>query len=883
MKTIAIFVLFSREKLLYSIESKLEDDSIPMNLAKAYTPNDYEPNIYALWEQSRVFDPKGQGQPYAIVMPPPNANGNLHAGHALMADLEDILVRFHRLKGYDAVYLPGADHAGFETWVVYEKELEKQGKTRFDYTREQLYAQVWDFVDRQRGNMELQLRALGTGASWSNLVFTLDEKVITTVYDTFKKLWDDGLVYRGERMVNYCTKHQTSFSDIEVVHKTEKSKLYKIAYPTLDKVGEIVVATTRPETLLGDTAVAVNPNDERYKTLIGTNVQLPLTGREIPVIADEYVDMNYGTGAVKITPAHDPNDFEIGERHGLERIQVIGYDGTMINVGHPYLGLPALDARKKILAALEIEELRRGEADIEHAVGHCYKCGTVIEPLVKDQWFLSMKPLVAPAIEAIEAGEIRFVPENRGKLLIQYYENIRDWNLSRQIPWGIPIPAFQSTDNPEEWIFDDRVNEKEIIVNGTTYRREEDTFDTWFSSGQWPFITTDALDPQSELAKYYPASVMETGYDIIYQWVGRMIVLGLYRTGKVPFKDVYLHGMVNDEHNQKMSKSKGNVINPMELVSEYGSDALRMGIVASRSAAQSQAFSTSKVIAGRNFCNKLWNVARFIEASIGESTPTANPVPKTLADHWIVHRLNLATAKLERQMADYSFAEAVETIYHALWDDVADWYVEVSKTEQHTDMSAYVLETILRLAHPFAPFVTETIWQSLNWKTNLLAGDRWPEQKDCSEIAAAEFGRLKRLVTEARYVASELPGNETYTLVYMDDSLVEDNQELIIKLARLRGIEHADQPRGLRLAASGRDAWLDVNAETLYEHQSNLERRLADARREVATLEARLSNESYVAKAPAALVEESREQLTAKQALVGRLQDELTVIGSDNG
>lgn len=851
-----------------------------MNLAKAYTPNEFEPTIYALWERSGVFNPTGQGEPYAIIMPPPNANGNLHVGHALSFDLEDILVRFHRMRGCDAVMIPGADHAGFETWVVYERELEKSGKTRFDYTREQLYAQVWDFVDQKRGDMELQLRALGVGASWDNLVFTLDKKVIDTVYQTFKQMWDDKLIYRGERMVNFCTTHQTSFSDIEVEYKNEKGKLWQIAYPTLDKVGEIIVATTRPETMLGDVAIAVHPDDERYKNLVGTKVQLPLADREIPVIADEYVDMTFGTGAVKITPAHDPNDFEIGERHHLERIQVIGFDGKMMNVPQQFLGLSTIEARKKILDALELGEYRRGETDIEHAVGHCYKCSSIIEPLVKDQWFVSMRPLADKAIEKIKANEIRFFPENRGKLLVDYLENIRDWNISRQIPWGIPIPAFQNVNDPSDWIFDERVDQPTIDVNGTTYRREEDTFDTWFSSGQWPYVTTDKLT-DGDLARFYPNAVMETGFDIVYAWVGRMIMLGLYRTGEVPFKDVYLHGMVNDEHNQKMSKSKGNVVNPMEYIAEYGSDALRMGVIASRSAAQSQAFSTGKVVAGRNFCNKLWNVARYITASVGDMTPTPDPEPKSLADHWIVRRLNRAAETIEKQLAEYRFAEASETVYHALWDDVADWYVETSKVENHTSMSAYVLDTILRISHPFAPFVTETIWQSLDWHDNLLAGESWPAQKECSEIAAGQFGRLKRLVTEARYVMSELPGNDRYSILYMDDSLVAENAELIQKLANTKSVEHTDQVRGLRLAASGRDAWLDLDAETLYEHQSNLETRLAEARRNVAALETRLSNESYVAKAPANLVEESREQLASKKALVERLHAELTVLGDN--
>lgn len=849
-----------------------------MNLAKAYTPNDYEPNIYALWEQANAFAPKGKGTPYSIVMPPPNANGNLHVGHALSFGLEDILVRFHRMKGFDSILIPGADHAGFETWVVYERELEKMGKTRFDYSREQLYGQVWDFVDQKRGDMELQLRALGIGASWNDLVFTLDEKVIKTVYSTFKQLWDDKLIYRGERMVNFCVTHQTSFADIEVTHKTEKAKLYRIAYPTLDRVGEIVVATTRPETLLGDVAVAVHPDDERYKELIGTKVLLPLTNKEIPIIADTYVDREYGTGAVKITPAHDPNDFEIGLRHNLEPLQVIGFDGKMINVPQQFLGLSPVEARRRVLAALELEELRRGETDIEHAVGHCYKCDTVIEPLVKDQWFLKVRPLAERAIAAIKGGEITFTPANRGEILCQYLDQLRDWNLSRQIPWGIPIPAFQNANDTTDWIFDDRVDEKEIVVNGTTYIREEDTFDTWFSSGQWPFITTDALE-NGPLSKFYPNDVMETGFDILYSWVGRMVMLGLYRTDRVPFKHVYLHGMVNDEHNKKMSKSKGNVINPMDIVTEYGSDALRLGIVASRSAAQSQAFSVGKVVAGRNFCNKLWNVARFIESAIDEMVPVPNPQPQSLADHWIIHRLNLATQRIDEQMGLYRFAEAAETIYHVVWDDVADWYVEVSKVENHTNMSAYVLDTVLKLAHPFAPFVTETIWQSLSWHDTLLVSEAWPEQKPTNEIAAAEFGRLKRLVTEARYVMSELPGNERYGMLYMDDSLIADNVELITRLAKVKSIEHTDQARGLRLASSGRDAWLDLDADTLYEHQNNLEKRLADAHKEVGVLEGRLSNEGYISRAPAELVDESRKLLASKKALVERLKAELTVIG----
>jgi valyl-tRNA synthetase len=848
-----------------------------MKLAKTYDPNQYEPTIYAMWETAKAFEPSGVGEPYSIVMPPPNANGNLHIGHALTVSLQDILVRYHRMKGRDVAYIPGADHAGFETWVVYERELTKKGQSRVDFSREQLYSQVWNFVDQQRGNMELQLRALGASASWDDLVFTLDEKVITTVYATFKKMWDEKLIYRGERIVNYSTKYQTGYADIEVEHKVEKGTLWKIAYPTLDKIGEIIIATTRPETMLGDVAIAVHPDDERYKHLIGTKVLLPLVEREIPIIADDYVDPAYGTGAVKITPAHDPNDFEIGQRHSLERIQVIDFDGTMINVPSQFTGLTVDDARKKVLAALQAAELRRGEEIIEHTVGYDYKSGLPIQPLIKDQWFISMRPLADRAIAAIESGEVNFWPATRKNAVLQYLRNIKDWNLSRQIPWGIPIPAFQNVNDPDDWIYDERVTEETIYVNGTTYRRENDTFDTWFSSGQWPFITTDYLN-DGKLARFYPNSVMETGADILYQWVARMLMLGLYVTDRVPFKDVYLHGMVLDEKGQKMSKSKGNVINPMEMISAHGSDALRLGIVASRSAGQSQAFATSNVIAARNFCNKLWNIARFIEDKLGDGFRATEPTPKSLADHWIIRELNTAVETIEQQLENYRFAEAGETVYHAIWDNVADWYVEASKKQDNPAMLAWVLDTSLKLVHPFAPFVTETIWQSLSWHNDLLITTPWPQVRAFDDIAAGEFDRLQKLIIEARYVMAELPGNTKYSLLYQNDSLVADNAELIAHLARLKDVQAVDQARGLRLAASNREAWLDIDQETLYEHQTNLEVRLAETKQVVNNLEARLANDSYVSKAPERLVQETREQLEQKKALIERLSEELSVL-----
>lgn len=501
-----------------------------MKLSKRYEPKQYEPTIYGLWESSGSFKATGAGEPYSIVMPPPNANGNLHIGHALTLNLQDILIRYERMKGKDALYIPGADHAGFETWVVYDKKLTSEGKSRFDFSREELYSQIWDFVEQNRGTMELQSRALGASASWDDLVFTLDEKVISTVYDTFKKMWDDKLIYRGEKIVNYCTVHQTSFADIEVEHKEEKSKLWHIAYPLLDHIGEIVVATTRPETMLGDTAVAVHPDDERYKHLIGSRVQLPLVHREIKIIADDAIDPKFGTGAVKITPAHDQMDFEIGERHKLERIAVIGPDGKMTDkVPQQFIGLDVAEARKKVLSELTAAELLKKEEDYTNSIGHCYKCGTIIQPLMMDLWFVKVEPLAARAIKAIEEKQVKFTPESKGRELVSYLNQLHDWNISRQPAWGIPIPAFQNLADPKDWIFDTRVEQPTIAVDGKTYKREEDTFDTWFSSGQWPYIVADFLT-KGALAKYYPTDMMETGHDLLRPWIARMLMFGLYRS-----------------------------------------------------------------------------------------------------------------------------------------------------------------------------------------------------------------------------------------------------------------------------------------------------------------------------------------------------------------
>lgn len=894
-----------------------------MKFVSSYEPGEYEPEIYAAWETAdeflpggkvgadgKLYDSKPSNDPttYSIVMPPPNANGNLHIGHGLTIAIEDSLTRYHRLRGDMTWYIPGADHAGFETWVVYERVLEANGHTRFEYSRDELYAQVWNFVEEQRGNMELQVRALGASCSWKDLTFTLDENVIRRVYTTFEKMWRDGMVYRGEKLVNYCPKHQTAFADIEVEHKDEKGKLWDIAYPVVDSDREIVVSTTRPETLFGDTAVAVNPEDARYKDLVGKSVHLPLTDRKIPIIADEHADPEYGTGAVKITPAHDYDDYEVGERHNLPRIRVIGNDGLMLDTAGPdFAGLTTSECRKKVLKMLEERGLLRGEKEIVHSVAHCYKCGTVIEPTLKEQWFVDVKKLAKNAIKHLEADEIKFYPASRKQVLINYLEGLKDWNISRQIPWGIAIPMFRNV-NTGEWIFDERTNLTEIEIHGERYVRDEDTFDTWFSSSHWPIVCTNW--EEGEKNPYYPLDVMETGADILFAWVARMIMMGLYVTKKVPFKEVYLHGLVLDAHGQKMSKSKGNVLNPLDMVAKYGSDAFRMGILRGRSAGMNQAFSEQSVISGRNLCNKLWNVARFIQSIIDEDQDTqimmaeanndvapeepsiraqraelTDPPTVNMGEDWICREINEARWQLESQMKGYRFAEAVETLHSLIWDKYADWFVEAEKIYKNIPLLKATLENILKMLHPFAPFVTEAIWQNLSWTEGLLIAERWPKDFKYDPISAENFDRVIDVVTHTRSTVQALSEADKHfarndvALLFGDDSLVNDNQILIQHLAKVSTVIPAEgQPRGLRLALANHEVYLDVSQDIVAKYAESLDNKILAVGRELDALNMRMMNPNYVDKAPAELVEETRKLIAEKEGLIDRLKQERQAI-----
>lgn len=867
-----------------------------MKFSSSYEPGEFESDIYGAWEASDAFSPNilqyngkesDTSDAYSIVMPPPNANGNLHIGHGLTIALEDVLVRYHRLRGFSTWYIPGADHAGFETWVVYEKALEKVGHTRFEYSRDELYAQVWDFVQQQRGNMELQLRSLGASCAWKDLTFTLDENVVARVYATFEKMWKDGMIYRGEKLVNYCPKHQTAFADIEVAHKDEDGFLWDIAYKVVGSKKEIIISTTRPETLFGDTAVAVNAADKRYAGMEGVKLKLPLTDREIPIVYDDHADMEYGTGAVKITPAHDFDDFEVGERHKLPRVQVIGEDGKMLPiVGERYEGLSTLECRKKVLKDLDEQGLLRGKKKIKHAVAHCYKCDTVIEPTLKEQWFVEVKTLAKEAIKHLEAGEIIFYPENKKKVLIDYFKGLKDWNISRQIPWGIAIPMFRKVDeaaeDAPEWVFDTRVNLTEIEVGGVKYRRDEDTFDTWFSSSQWPIVCTDWLEGREN--PYYPLNVMETAGDILFAWVARMIMMGLYVTGEVPFREVYLHGLVLDAHGKKMSKSKGNVINPIELVAKYGSDAFRLGILRGRSAGMNQAFSENSVVSGRNLCNKLWNVARLIQTIVDESGGGASPdddsyTTENMGEDWICREIDDCMHEVEKDMKSYRFAEAVELLYSLVWDKYADWFIESQKIYKNIPLIKTTFERILIMLHAFAPFVTEAIWQSLSWTEGMIINQKWPSGLNFDPISAEEFERVMTVVTEVRSTLQAIPDGRKYGLLYDNDSLVKDNSLLIQAMTKVSSIAPANgQPKGIRLALSNHEVYLDVPEKVVSEYKNALHERILAVGRELNTLNARMMNPNYVNKAPASLVKETRDAISEKEQLIERLKGELVAI-----
>lgn len=703
---------------------------------KIYDQIKTEKKWYRFWEESGFFKPEINpgGKPFTIILPPPNANADLHFGHAMMS-IEDTLIRYHRMKGEAALWLPGSDHAGIETQVVFEKHLQKEGKSRFDFSREELYQMIWDFVQKNKGNMEEQLRRLGFSVDWSREKFTLDPDIIKLVYQTFKKLFDSGLIYRDYRLVNYCTRDGTSFSDLEVTHVQQKDPLYYLKY------GPFTIATVRPETKFGDSAIAVNPKDKRYKEWVGKEIEAEgLLGKfKLKVIADELIDPDFGTGAAKVTPSIDFKDFEMGKKHNLEMKMIVGFDGKLADIAGPYAGLYVNQARKKVTEDMQKKGLiEKVDEDYTHTVSKCYKCGTTLEPLPLEQWFLNVQSLKQKAIEVVKKGKLKIHPKNFETLYFQWLDNLNDWNISRQPVWGIRIPAWNCASCDKWTITEGETPQMCLTCGSKNLQQDTDTFDTWFSSGQWPIVTLKT-GKKGDFEKFYPTSVMETGYDILKAWVSRMVMLGLYMTGEVPFTDVVLHGLVRDPLGIKMSKSKGNVVSPMEIVDQYGADAARMALVYGTALGHDQNLSHPRLQAMRNFTNKLWNIARFlIDFKPKDALPLApgqqwnNETIEQLTnldDKQILQALNQTINKVTEALDQFRFHDGADALYEFIWHQFADIYIESSKKrrEEAQPILEYVFRTCLELLHPFMPFITEELWQKLPHEGKSIMITPWPK------------------------------------------------------------------------------------------------------------------------------------------------------------
>ncbi len=724
-----------------------------MLMDKVYNQTKVEQKWYKFWEKAGYFKPEinPDGKPFTIILPPPNANAPLHFGHA-MYTIEDILIRYHRMKGEATLWLPGADHAGFETQFVFEKHLENQGKSRFDYDRTTLYQMIWDFVAENRGNMEQQLKRLGFSLDWSRQKFTLDPDIVKVVYKTFKKLFDDGLVYRTQRLVNYCTTNGTSFSDLEVVYEERKDPLYYVRYPLINsKAGEpeyLVIATTRPEPIMIDDYLAINPKDKKNSRYTGRKVKNPLTDKEMKIIADDTVDPTFGTGIIKLTPAHDMDDFARAQIHNLPIVQVIGFDGRLNASAGKFSGMSVKAAKQAVVEELEQKELlEKVDYEYKHRIGLCYKCKNVIEPLPLEQWFIKVEPLAKKAIEAVKSGKIKIYPKNFAKIYFNWLKNIRDWNISRQIIWGIQIPAWYC-DSCKKWtVTEGEKPDTCSSCNDSTLEQDQDTFDTWFSSGQWTFATLQTTNPPAggDFEKFYPTQIIETGREILFFWVARMIMLGLYATNKIPFQDIVLHGMVLDPLGKKMSKSKNNVVNPLEVTDQYGADAARMALIYGTALGHDQSLSHPKLQAMRNFTNKLWNIGRFII----EFNPNKDVIARSPGRPWqspiqiassqtprndnaddkeIIKKLAETTEKVTKALEAFRFHDAANILYDFIWHEFADKYIESTKERraEAQPVLEYVFKTSLELLHPFMPFITEELWQKLPHKGESIMISDWP-------------------------------------------------------------------------------------------------------------------------------------------------------------
>ena len=878
-------------------------------LPKTYAPAEFEDRIYQMWCDRGYFtpDPANPAPAFSVVIPPPNVTGQLHMGHALDETLQDILVRTKRMQGYNTLWVPGTDHAGIATQIKVEERLRvDEGKTRYDLGREEFLRRVWAWKDSYEARITGQLKKLGASCDWTRQRFTMDDGCSRAVREVFVNLYDKGLIYRGHRIINWCPHCATALSDAEVEYTEQPGFFWHIKYPIKGEDGYVEVATTRPETMFGDTAVAVNPNDETTRHLIGKTLILPIVGREIPVIADDYVEIGFGTGCVKITPAHDPNDFLVGERHGLEQIKVMNDDATMNRYAGKYEGMDRYACRKALVADLEAQGYLLSVEPHTHNVGTCYRCHNTVEPLTSDQWFVKMKPLAEPALEAVRSGDVKFAPDRFSKIYINWMENCHDWCISRQLWWGHRIPAFYCDACGKM-----TVSKQDITtcpVCGAPVRQESDVLDTWFSSALWPFSTLGWPDRTPELEKYYPTSVLVTGYDIIFFWVARMIFSGLEHMGQKPFSTVFIHGLVRDAQGRKMSKSLGNGIDPLEIISKYGADALRFALATGNSPGNDMRFSDEKMEAARNFANKLWNASRFVRMNLTIDEvrlPDADRL--ALEDKWILHSFNRLAESVNANLEKYEVGVALAAIYEFTWDVFCDWYIELAKARLNEKESegnricqqviTYVLNGILKLLHPFMPFITEEIFSSLPH----LPGDaesimisRYPTGRSDLEfpIEAGEMERVLELIRAIRNRRAEMniaPSRKAAVFIETRyaDAFNSATAPFFARLASASGIEVAESFPADRVSADtcvqvvtpAATAYLPLSDLVDYEKErARLTAEIAKVSAEVERLDKKLSNQGFVAKAPAAVVDAeraklaaAREKLTATEAALAKL------------
>ena len=869
-------------------------------LAKTYNPKEIEDKIYKFWLDGGYFHAKADKnkRPYTIVMPPPNITGQLHMGHALDNTLQDILIRFRRMQGYSALWLPGTDHASIATEARIVAALKNDDLTKEGIGREKFLERAWDWKKEYGSRITSQLKKMGSSCDWQRERFTMDEGCNKAVNKVFVNLYNKGLIYRGERIINWCPCCKTSISDAEVEHEEQAGHFWHLRYPLKDGSGYLQLATTRPETLLGDTAVAVNPDDERYKSYIGKTVILPLVGREIPVVADSYVDMEFGTGVVKITPAHDPNDFEVGLRHDLPIINVMTDDAKITEDYPAYAGMDRYVARKAIVADLEKEGYLVKIEDHTHNVGTCYRCSSTVEPRVSKQWFVKMKPLAQPAIDAVKNGETKFVPQHFEKIYFHWLENIRDWCISRQLWWGHRIPA---------WYCDDC---KETIVSETApavcpqcgkshLRQDEDTLDTWFSSALWPFSTLGWPENTEDLDYFYPTSTLVTGYDIIPFWVMRMMFSGIEHTGKAPFDTVLIHGLVRDSQGRKMSKSLGNGVDPLEIIDSYGADALRFFLATGNSPGNDMRFSPERVESCRNFANKLWNASRFVHMNIDDYN-VKNELPKdlTLIDKWIIHKLNTVSKEVTENLEKFELGVAVVKLYDFIWDVFCDWYIEFSKASLQSGGEAaqntrqvlvYVLEKILRLLHPFMPFITEEIWQTLPHEGNTLMLAEYPKYDNdmCFEEESALVNVITEAISAIRTRRSEMnvpPSRKAKVYIAAKDTKpFELGKEYIMRLASASEIEIGEEftvDGAVTIVTAHAKIYIPMAELVDKEAElARLNRELAQTEKMLAQSEGKLNNKNFISKAPEKVVEtvkaqaaKEREKIALVKAAIEQLK-----------